>query len=483
MTESNWLLLVKFPAALLLFLMAFHSVNAQNAITGGTTLKVLTGTTVVSTEATVINSDAVLNNAGTLVLKKNLVNQNSGVNSLGSGKIVFSGSVAQSISGQNVIEDMEVNNSAGLILSGTNRVNGILTLTNGIMALGVNNLLLGPAATIAGTPSGNNMVDASGIGQMQKEFPAGFTGSFTFPVGNTAPTPGYSPVTLTFNSGTFEADNHIGVNLANTTYPGAAGSYLKRYWNITPSAITGFSCNTTFQYLPTDVVGTESDIFCFKVNPAPFTAYNAANTSTHSIDAHGLSSFGTFTGNLGDAAIPPAIRSLQDKIIVSGMVQCADANQTLLIAGNGTSYLVKTGGNVTHIAGQNIIYFPGTKVEPGGWMHGYISTVFCSPYSHPGAAPVAAGIENQEEWDHQGNTLFKIYPNPTTGKVTLELSTEANLSEVEVAIFGVRGEKVLNEKFPAEHKYSLSLSGRPVGIYFIRVISGNRAETAKIIKQ
>ena len=76
---------------------------------------------------------------------------------------------------------------------------------------------------------------------------------------------------------------------------------------------------------------------------------------------------------------------------------------------------------------------------------------------------------------------FKIYPNPTTGNFILELTNYANT--VFVDIYGLWGEKVLTAALIGERKHEFSLSDRPVGIYFIRVVSGDKTETVKIIKQ
>ena len=321
---------------------------SQVTVVSGTTVKINPASTMNSSQNMVLNGGGTLDVQGTLILKKDLVNQNVAANSLGTGTVVFSGSTAQTISGQNIIQNLELANAAGLTVAGNTRVNGVLTLINGLVTLGNYNLLLGPASTVSGTPAATNMVVPTGSGQLQKEFAA--AGSFTYPVGDADGTAEYSPVTLAFNSGTFVANNNAGVSLVDAQYPGTAGSYLSRYWAVSQTGITSFSCNATFKYVdPADVNGTEADIFCFRVLAAPFTAFNAANTATNEITAHGLSSFGTFTGNLGDAAVPPAVRSLQDKTI-SG-AQCADASQTLLIAGNGTTYVVTGTGNVQHIAG------------------------------------------------------------------------------------------------------------------------------------
>jgi len=468
-------------AVVALFFCGLQPGYSQMTVVNGTTVKINPASSMNSSMNVVLNSGGVLDVQGTLVLKKDLINQNTSANSLGSGSVVFSGTVNQSISGQNVIQNLELANAAGLTVAGNTRVNGVLTLTNGLVNLGTYNLLLGPAATVAGTPASANMIVPTSTGQLQKEFPSAT--SFTFPVGDATGTAEYSPVTLAFNSGTFAAGNNVGVTLVNDKYPGtAATSYLTRYWNVTQSGITGFSCNSTFQYVEADVVVPESDIFCFRVLPAPFTAFNATNTATNQIAAHGLSSFGTFTGNYGDAAVPPAVRSLQDKTITTGP-ECADASQTLLIAGNGTSYWVQSTGSVTHIAGTNIIYYAGTKVFPGGYMHGMISTTnFCNPYIHDAPAAIT-GVETPGNISTMNNSFFKIYPNPTPGKFTLELNGDVTSTQVHVEIFGVLGDRILSKDMQIERKQEFSLIEKPTGVYVIHVTSGVNSETEKIIKR
>lgn len=270
--------------------------NADNIITSGTTLRVSAGTTLVSTGNLVINSGATLNNSGTVNLKSNLNNQHASQNSLGSGTVIFSGTAPQTISGNNTIQNLTINNASGVTNSGQTQVNGVLTLTSGRVNLGAYNLTLGTSATIGGAPSASAMVVATGSGQMRKSFAA--AGSFVFPVGDNTGTAGYSPVTLNFSAGSFASGNYAGVNLVNAAYPGSAGSYLNRYWNISQSGISSFTCNATFQYLVADVNGTETSIWCVRVLPEPQTNYQVANTTLHQLTANGLTAMGTFTGKL-----------------------------------------------------------------------------------------------------------------------------------------------------------------------------------------
>ena len=165
---------------------------------------------------------------------------------------------------------------------------------------------------------------------------------------------------------------------------------------------------------------------------------------------------------------------------VSGPI-CYNANQRIYVAGNGTTFTVQNGGSATMIAGHSILYLPGTTVQYGGYMLGYIAPngPFCVTPSMP------AVVEQEQESLPVAleKSFFKVYPNPTTGNFILELTGEALVDRVKVDVYGSWGEKVLTAQLSGERKHEFSLSDRPEGVYFIRVITGDKAKTVKIIKQ
>lgn len=284
-------------SVLVLFLAAGLVVpsQAENIILNGTTVKVTAGTTVVSSAALTIKSGGILDNSGTLILKSNLLNQNATPNSLGSGLVICSGTSLQELNGQSIFQDLTINNAAGVLNGSTNRINGVLTLTSGLLNVGSHALTLGPSATIGGAPSATAMVIPTGSGELRKIFSG--LGSFTFPVGDNTGTAEYTPFTVNFTAGTFTASSYVGVNLVDDMYPGSpGGSYVSRYWNVSQSGIGSISANVTFQYVPADVVGTESSIYCVRILPSSVTYLNLANTATHQLTATGIGGFGTFTG-------------------------------------------------------------------------------------------------------------------------------------------------------------------------------------------
>jgi hypothetical protein len=399
------------------------------------------------------------------------------------GTVLLNGPAIQTISGEGTISNgatstIEVSNALGITLTNNVRINGILKLTNGLVDLGTSMITLGPAATIGGTPTATNMIVATGTGDLRKEFSA--IGSFTYPVGNSIPTPEYSPVTLNFTSGTFTSA-YAGVNLSNVKYPTDpnTGNYLNRYWNILQSGITGFTCDATFQYLPGDVHGAESQIYCVRVDPTPYMAYDAANTTLHQLTAVGLTTLSTFTGTV---AIPEMLDVTNETVSI-GQTKCYNATQTITVAGNNTTFLVETGGDATLIAGQNIIFLPGTTVQPGGHLWAYITQTS----SYCGAkAPAIITTETKElevTTLQSNKSTFKVYPNPTNGIVNLDMIGMDASSSVNVEIYRMTGEPIVKEIITGESQHQFNLQNQPTGIYILRILNSDMAGTVKIIKQ
>ena len=287
--------------AFFMFCVSALPVHAQS-ISAGTAFKIGSGASLTTDNSMSVTSGGILDVQGTLILKKNLVNMNSSASNLGSGLIELSGSNAQTISGQNIIQDLRVNNPAGVGLSGDTWVTGVLRLKNGVISLGSSNLLLGPSASDSGG-SATSMVEVTGTGQFRKEFTTTpvFPKSFTFPVGDTSGTAEYSPVAVNFTSGTFSSGNYLGVTLKNLPDPDpdiATGDYLSRYWTLNSSGISAtISCGLTFTFTDADINGSRLNLYCVKTAPALET-FNAVsgNQLTGTV-----SGFSRFTG--ADAAL------------------------------------------------------------------------------------------------------------------------------------------------------------------------------------
>jgi hypothetical protein len=80
-------------------------------------------------------------------------------------------------------------------------------------------------------------------------------------------------------------------------------------------------------------------------------------------------------------------------------------------------------------------------------------------------------------------SFFRIYPNPTLGQFTLELSDVRETSTIKVEIFSLIGESIMNIELPEMKQYLFDLSARQPGIYLIRVMKGDDVGVGKVVKQ
>jgi hypothetical protein len=467
------------------------TVHAQTILTSGSSLVIAAGGQLVTTQNLIVHNGGNLDVKGTLNLKKDLLNLNTS-DDLGTGTVEFSGNRNQNLTGQNTIRNVTVSYSSWLSLGGHTTINGIMTLLNGKVTLGSNNLTLTATGTFGGTPSVNAMIIPTGSGQVFKEVAAGFAG-ITFPVGDTTGTEEYSPVLLSFTNLVVPSPNTalIGLNLFNHKYPdpGITGNYLNRYWTLSSNGFSSFNCNATFLYVPEDVTGTREVLSCTKVNPLPWVTYSPVQPpSFEELHANGLTSFSSFTGLRSTTT--PAILELAnihiDSIAGFGVeTVCYDATQILRVAGNGNTFTVQNGGRATLIAGQTIFLLPGTHVFNHGYLHGYISTDgnYCSSLPNPlvyNPEPDYMVMSVGSEKTNGGHA--RVYPNPTSGLFTVELNAPGKTGLTRIEIYNINGVKVMAEGLHGERKHQCAGSDFRPGIYFIRIYSEDQVETVKLIK-
>ena len=179
--------------------------------------------------------------------------------------------------------------------------------------------------------------------------------------------------------------------------------------------------------------------------------------------------------------------SLTNILINNGQLICYNATQTLIVAGNGTFFEVANGGSVTLIAGQNIQMLPGVLVDPGGYLHGYITSnsQYCIPASQPNIFVEKSTIDDTIKLAKSVNLnlpLFTVYPNPTNGKITIALNPELPYSSALVHVYNLFGSEALTDELGLTKLKEISLLDLPKGIYLMQVIIGNQVGTTKIIK-
>jgi hypothetical protein len=180
----------------------------------------------------------------------------------------------------------------------------------------------------------------------------------------------------------------------------------------------------------------------------------------------------------------PVTLPLNNITVESGQSPCYSATQTITVGGAAGPYAIETGGEATMIAGNNIRLLYGTRVAPGGYLHGFISTngMYCGQQSD---APAVTGVAPPENMpvSGTGDGFFRVYPNPTRGNFTVELSKGEEDAGAVIRVYGLMGKLVLEQPMTGLSKEELSLGDNPCGIYVVKVMKTDKVGTVKVIRQ
>jgi hypothetical protein len=172
--------------------------------------------------------------------------------------------------------------------------------------------------------------------------------------------------------------------------------------------------------------------------------------------------------------------------ITNGQDYCFDAVQSISTGGNGDTFIVQSGGNVHLIAGQSVHLYPTTIASSGSTLHAYISVdgLYCNnPKSLISSNTDDEQVIPDMPTDLSSNNLFKVYPNPTAGTITLELTTEPNGTPIKVQLFNLMGSLIMEKEFHFGKKHMFTIADQTSGLYLFRVTRGNETGMRKVIKQ
>jgi hypothetical protein len=255
--------------------------------------------------------------SGSLTITGDIIN-NGTFENLG-GSVVMNGSAAQTIGGtaETSFNNLVISNANGVTLGANADVIRTLTLTSGNLVLGSKMLTMGTSASVAGTPSASNMIDASGTGVVRKEF--GSTGSFVYPIG----TPGeYSPITVNITGGIGGSNKHVDARVSATaeSHVNTTGtSYLERHWLLSDSSISGLSADLTMTYVTDDVQGAGAFVGGFYNTSANQWVVGTLRASSLGGGTVSVSNLPTLTGNAtGGSADALAVQLASFSAIFTG---------------------------------------------------------------------------------------------------------------------------------------------------------------------
>jgi hypothetical protein len=197
---------------------------------------------------------------------------------------------------------------------------------------------------------------------------------------------------------------------------------------------------------------------------------NATSTTTAQIN---LSVIGTNQYNCtGNANVivnvfpnPPVNANVSNNLICEG--------DAVTLSGSGAaSYQWLTSNNFI-LSGSPITYYPagsgGTYTLTGTDANGCSNTSQVSI-----SAERCTGITTVDA----ANGL-RVYPNPTSGAFTVEMSTETNKT---INVTDVTG-RVILQGSTDEASFNVNINQLAAGVYYVKVSSGNEVNVIKVVKQ
>lgn len=170
---------------------------------------------------------------------------------------------------------------------------------------------------------------------------------------------------------------------------------------------------------------------------------------------------------------------------------CFNAIESIILAGEGGWFVVEHGGSVELVAGQNISMLPGTSVQQGGYLLARIAE-HVDDYCGINEAfeitkePVTSKedvVSADLPYEIRKNSFFTLYPNPTDGTFTLELTTADLKQNITVEVFTMLGGRLFSKELPPQRLHILSLEGQQAGMYIIRVMKGDQLVVERLIKR
>jgi len=171
---------------------------------------------------------------------------------------------------------------------------------------------------------------------------------------------------------------------------------------------------------------------------------------------------------------------LHDQTINTGTSGCYDSNESLYLY----DFEVENNASATFMATKNVLLYAGTIVRQGGYFHAGIAPNgnFCGTKSVFAEGDNHSNNGRDYSPVNEPNTFFNLYPNPTNGKLIVEISDNKEHESTCLELYGVMGNKLMNRELGAVRYHVLDLTKFSTGIYFIRLVRGISASTVKIIK-
>jgi hypothetical protein len=160
-----------------------------------------------------------------------------------------------------------------------------------------------------------------------------------------------------------------------------------------------------------------------------------------------------------------------------GLTHCFNASNTITVSGFTAT---GTGTNIEFIAGQKVSFTPPVLVGQSAHMWAHITTT--SSYCTSSDAPMVAALKQEEPVNTIEQPWFSLFPNPTSGNITVVQKSGTPTGTFSVEIYSMRGEPILQALMIGEKQHEFNTSALPTGLYFVKLTGSDFTQTIKLVK-
>ncbi len=170
--------------------------------------------------------------------------------------------------------------------------------------------------------------------------------------------------------------------------------------------------------------------------------------------------------------------------VATGQEVCFEALEIITTAGNGQTFQVQNGGIANLVAGLKISMLPGTSVQPGGYLHAWItgSGHFCN------APPVSKSAV--AEWSqaaplflvNEGSGNIKVFPNPVRSAFSIRYDGTGNPEGISAKLMTMQGKEVRSLRLTGHTSMTMDISDLPEGMYVLKVTAAGEQWTSKLLR-
>jgi hypothetical protein len=243
----------------------------------------------------VLSNSGTIGIAGTFTVGTNTYNT-------GPNTIDFNGTAAQNIPSFTFYNLTISGNNVKTLNAGNITVKGILTFNSGVIATGVNKVIINSTGSVSGGGTGNYV-----HGNLQKNFNAGSNIARTFEVGDVS---NYAPITTTFAtvsvSGNITASTTSGdhAQIASSCIDGTKS--VNRFWTLSNSGVSPVNYGAVLNFVAGDLdAGTDFNNFGGARYSGSWLNLTPGTKTANSIQFTGVTSFGDF--QVGESNAPVSV--------------------------------------------------------------------------------------------------------------------------------------------------------------------------------